>query len=292
MPNEAVPNQSDEARDRNPSDRSATSRTILLTNDDGVDAPGLQALRQAMSVLRPRDRVVVVAPDRGRSGCGHGVTDSRPLVVQEVAPECYSVDALPADCVRVALATICPDADTVLSGINAGANLGLDLFVSGTMGAAREAALRGRDAMAISHYRHPDVPRTWDHVARWLGPIMADFFEPIDSGIGVAERMKTSAPAGDIANHSRRPSTEHWGRLWNVNLPAVDPTIEQPKTVVCPVDDRPAWPAATLRDGMYETKMDFHNRPRSRGSDLERCFAGHLTVSHLYPGVPTTTDEA
>src|SRR5262249_57858395 len=121
---------------------------LLLTNDDGVFAPGLEALAEAAAEL---GEVLVVAPASHLSGCGHRVTTHGPIRVEQVAPGRVAVDGTPGDCVRVALHDLMPDADWVLSGINHGGNLGADVHHSGTVAAAREAVLHGRPAIALSH---------------------------------------------------------------------------------------------------------------------------------------------
>ncbi len=172
---------------------------ILLTNDDGIDAAGLDALFKSVSqTFGHSARVVVVAPDRGRSECGHSVTTGRPLKFQQRKADWFAVDGTPVDCVRAALASLAPDVDLVVSGVNAGANLGIDLLVSGTFAAAREAALHGIPAMAVSHYRRPDVPVTWDHVPDWLAETLREFAGTVASGCkhrqaGIVERQ----PAGN-----------------------------------------------------------------------------------------------
>ena len=108
---------------------------ILLTNDDGIDAPGLEALAAAARCLA--GEVVVVAPAEPHSGCGHRVTTDRPLAVAEIAAGWYRVSGTQADCVRLALGRLVPDAALVISGINAGGNLGADIHLSGTVAAAR-----------------------------------------------------------------------------------------------------------------------------------------------------------
>jgi 5'-nucleotidase len=166
------------------------------------------------------------------------------------------------DCVRAALAWLAPDVEMVVSGVNAGANLGVDLLVSGTFAAAREAALEGVSAMAVSHYRRPDVPRTWDHVPRWLEGTLADFSR--QCGLGRGDGREATL-------------------LWNVNLPAIDPESPPPATVRCAVDTRPLRRTADQAGTRLELKSDFHGRPRQSGSDVERCFAGLITISQLTP---------
>jgi len=227
---------------------------FLLTNDDGIDAPGLtaqyEALTSFLAVTSPqsegetrRPEIVVVAPDRGRSECGHSVTTGRELFLREVRPGWFSLDGTPVDCVRVALTTICPSATAVFSGINAGANVGVDLLVSGTFAAAREAALLGRPAMAISHYRRPDVPKTWEHAAKWLRPVFAQYFEHYATRLYPQDTEALRPEEGGEVLH---------GPLWNVNLPACDPEGPPPTIVHCPVERRPLvrqgkWMAREIR---------------------------------------------
>lgn len=121
---------------------------ILLSNDDGVSANGLQALRAALSLL---DEVWVVAPDRDQSGVSHSVTLQRPLRIDEVGERIFAVDGTPTDCVNLAINGILPVRPRlVVSGINHGANLGDDVTYSGTVSAAMEATLLGVPALAIS----------------------------------------------------------------------------------------------------------------------------------------------
>jgi 5'-nucleotidase len=123
---------------------------ILITNDDGVHAEGIRALKKALSTVA---RAVVVAPAEERSACSHAITLRRPLSHTEHEEDVYSVDGTPADCVALALFSnkfLPRKPDLVLSGINHGANLGTDIYYSGTVAGAREAAMRGVTAMAIS----------------------------------------------------------------------------------------------------------------------------------------------
>ena len=113
---------------------------ILVSNDDGIDAPGLQALREAAEQF---GEVTVVAPEAGLSGCSHQVTTDQPLRISLRELGRFSINGMPADCVRVGLQHLQPDTAWVLSGINAGGNLGADVHYSGTVAAVREAVLHG-----------------------------------------------------------------------------------------------------------------------------------------------------
>ena len=113
---------------------------ILLTNDDGYGAPGIEALRIALQAAG--HEVTVVAPSEQRSGAGHSVTLRRELRAKP-QPHGYALDGTPADCAKIGLRFLAPGCDMVLSGINLGANLGVDTNYSGTAAAAREAAAPG-----------------------------------------------------------------------------------------------------------------------------------------------------
>ena len=159
---------------------------ILLTNDDGIDAPGLAALYEALTGLGD---VVTVAPMTAQSATGHGVTLHRPVAVEE-RPHGWAVDGRPADCVKLGLHAIfehidgVDDFDLVVSGMNAGANVGVNVLYSGTVGAAREANLSGVPAIACSlHLKDWDVDaaqwaRAAGHARRAIDRVLAG---PLDA---------------------------------------------------------------------------------------------------------------
>lgn len=121
---------------------------ILVSNDDGVRAAGLEALARS---LRGIGRVIVVAPNLQRSAASHSITLHRPLRIEKMSDDVYSVDGTPADCIMLAVHELL-DArpDIIVSGINDGANLGDDVHYSGTVSAAIEGGILGIPAMAIS----------------------------------------------------------------------------------------------------------------------------------------------
>jgi len=121
-----------------------------LTNDDGIDAPGLQALESGLGALDAD--IWVVAPNVERSACGRSVTLDRPLRVERVGERRMAVDGTPSDCVLLAFRKLLsPRPDVVVSGINRGFNVGEDVDYSGTVGAASEATLQGaRVSLAVS----------------------------------------------------------------------------------------------------------------------------------------------
>ncbi|MCC2668567.1 MAG: surE 2 [Armatimonadetes bacterium] len=221
---------------------------LLLTNDDGLDAVGLAALQQACSFLGD---VVVVAPNGCRSYIGHQVTARRPLRVVSHGPGRFSVDGTPADCVRLALTHLAPDVDLVVSGINHGANLGVDLYTSGTAAAAREAAFFGLPAIAISHYKARDLEFDWDWAARQAARVIASL-----------------ADRGCRGEH-----------FWNVNLPHTAPAPEWAEVCVAPVDPSRQDVRFTLDGDAYTYSGQFHERPRRDGHDVALCLGGKVTVS-------------
>jgi 5'-nucleotidase len=127
--------------------------TILLSNDDGVHAPGLAALREEMGTI---GRAVVVAPDREMSAASHSLTVHVPLRASRVDEDVIGVEGTPTDCVLLAVQRLLPDCpDLLVSGINRGPNLGNDVTYSGTVAAAMEGTLLGIPSIAVSLDRSP-----------------------------------------------------------------------------------------------------------------------------------------
>ena len=121
---------------------------ILLTNDDGYQAAGLRALAEA---LKDVATISIVAPSTEQSGAAQSLTLRHPIVCNAVSERQWAIDGTPADCVIVALHKLLPEKpDLVISGINAGANLGENIYYSGTVGAARESALHHIPSLAMS----------------------------------------------------------------------------------------------------------------------------------------------
>lgn len=145
---------------------------ILVTNDDGIHAPGLKALeRIARSISND---VWVVAPETEQSATSHSLTLRRPLRCRQHAERRFAVDGTPTDCVVVAHRHVMADRppDLVFSGINHGSNLGEDVTYSGTVAAAMEAAILGVRAFAFSQMRQGDEPLSWDTAERYAPDIV------------------------------------------------------------------------------------------------------------------------
>lgn len=139
---------------------------VLVTNDDGYDAPGLAALVRAFA---PRAEVVVVAPERQQSAQSHAFTLHKPLRVTEHGPGRLSLSGTPADCAYAGIHGLVERPDFVVSGINHGPNLGTDVHYSGTVAAAREAVLQGVPSIAASLVAgQRSDPLYWDEAAAWV----------------------------------------------------------------------------------------------------------------------------
>ena len=140
---------------------------ILITNDDGIYASGIFEIAK---VLSKDHHVTVIAPDRQKSACAHAITMDKPLVLHEVSLnglnecDCYALNGTPADCVKIGLESgIFEKPDIVISGINQGANLGTDVFYSGTVGGALEGCMHDVRSFALSVTSHH--PRYLDQAA-------------------------------------------------------------------------------------------------------------------------------
>lgn len=169
---------------------------ILLTNDDGINAQGIQVLERIARTLS--DDVWVVAPEAEQSAASHSLTIHRPLRLKQVGEKRYTVDGTPTDCVLLAINHVFKDdrkPTLVLSGINQGSNIGEDVTYSGTIAAAMEATLLGVPAIALSAHYVNGAPINWATSERWGAEVI------------------------------RKAVTVPWPRnvLLNVNFPAVDP---------------------------------------------------------------------
>jgi 5'-nucleotidase len=214
---------------------------IVITNDDGIDAPGFEALARC---VRRLGEVVIVAPQHAQSGIAHRVTTHDPIRIHQLEPNRHSVAGTPADCARIALKVIAPKADWLISGINAGANLGSDVYNSGTVAAAREAAILGYRAIAVSQYIAKEQQVDWTVTGDQACP---------------AIQMLMSR---DLAP----------GYFWNVNLPHPIRKNSRPAYEFCELDTHP-HNYAYQQDGdelIYTGTI--HERPRDAGKDVAVCF--------------------
>src|SRR5881628_3157921 len=144
---------------------------LLLSNDDGIDAPGLKALVNAAESL---GEAYIVAPAAPQSGVSHTVTWEAALRIEPRGLNRFAVHGTPADCTRMALLTLVTDANWFLGGRNHGANLGADVRYCGTVAAVREAVLHGWPGIAVSHRHEKGKEFDWPRAAAWVKPILAD----------------------------------------------------------------------------------------------------------------------
>lgn len=180
---------------------------ILISNDDGVHADGIHALAKEFA---KDHQVVIVAPERERSTTGHSLTLHKPLRLYRHATNVFAVSGGPADCIYVGLNEVLKGKrpDLVLSGINRGANLGQDVFYSGTASAAREAANLGIPSVAVSlsiDFARPHLPEHYTTAAKYARKVL-------DQAL--------AAFAGDSAP---KAGLKKWpgGMMLNVNVPNV-----------------------------------------------------------------------
>jgi 5'-nucleotidase len=223
--------------------------TIILTNDDGIDAPGIQALLKAVN----DKNVIIAAPADHQSGCGHQVTTTEPIKLQRRSDFEYAIFGTPADCVRIAISQICQDVKFVLSGINAGGNLGVDAYISGTVAAVREAAMHGIPGVAISHYRKAKLNYDWDLAAKWTSAILVDLLKrPLETG-----------------------------SFWNVNLPHLQPGDADPEVVFCQPCTKPLPVNYRMEGDNFYYVGEYGKRDRTPGSDVDICFSGNIAITQL-----------
>ncbi|MAG30175.1 MAG: 5'/3'-nucleotidase SurE [Deltaproteobacteria bacterium] len=235
---------------------------LILSNDDGVHAPGLATLHE---VLLERGDCLIVAPSGPQSGVGHAVTTMEPMTLEEHAPGRFGLEGTPADCARIALGrqaafarkqlgdgALGPDL-WLVAGINHGANLGVDTYTSGTAAAAREAAILGHPAIAISQYvgKH----RT------------------IDWTVAAARARLALDP---LLARAPRP-----GFFWNVNLPHPTDESSDHELVFCPLDPSPHRFDYEDRDGILQVITDYHDRPRRPEHDVDVCLGGRIAITEI-----------
>ena len=240
---------------------------VLLTNDDGIEAEGLQAMRRALAQL-DGVRLAVVAPDGNRSAMARSITTRRPLWVEEVpfadGTSGYATDGTPVDCVRLARLGLVEgfEADVIVSGINHGANLGDDITYSGTVAAALEGIVLGLPAIAVSQ----------QSAAREMDFRLGGQFEFSAAASFVARVVEELAevPLPD-------------GTLLNVNVPAGEPDGVE----VTRLGKRIYRDELKLTDSqegrrrywIYGADPGFEDEP---GTDLAAVAAGRIAVTPLH----------
>ncbi len=223
---------------------------LVLTNDDGIDAPGIRALHSALPETNTK---VIVAPDAPHSGCSHQMNRGGVITIAERQTDEYAIGGTPADCSRVAISHLYPQVDWVLSGINAGGNMGADIHLSGTVAAVREAALLRKPGIAISQYKYRNQPFNWARATRLAARVLPQLM------------AKSVSP----------------GQFWNVNLPA--PPLEgladdEPEIVFCEGCTQPLPVEFAVDEGGFRYVGAYDTRLRDPGRDVDVCLSGRISA--------------
>lgn len=237
---------------------------FLITNDDGFDAPGLAALYRA---LRPLGEITVVAPATCHSSRGHAVDTKNPIRLEQRNVEglgkIHVVHSTPADCIRVGLCHLKGQRpDFVVAGINPGANLGVDLFYSGTAAAARESALLGVPAIAVSRLLHSAVPIHWERLSEHV------------------HRVLKTLVSGDFALPT--------GHFWNVNFPTIDGDHHPDEITIAPQGTEPHAVAFEVVETNNDSEIlaytgVYRNRGRTEQCDIHHVFSQRITATPVGP---------
>ena len=220
---------------------------LILTNDDGIDSEGIRALHALTGGM-------LVASARQHSACSHRVTLETPVQVDQRGPAEYVVHGTPADCARLASVLLGAPPRLLISGINEGANVGHDVYLSGTVAAAREATALGIPAVSISQYRKGVASVDWPQAQVMARRALEAVLERGHAGPG----------------------------FWNINLPHLNGTKRDPELVFC---ERCLCPLPLVyqhRNNAYHHDRErYHVRARTPGSDVDVCFGGNIAISWI-----------
>lgn len=236
---------------------------ILITNDDGWQADGIVAL---MEVAQTFGDCFLVGPADHQSGISHQITMHRPIELIQHQPQAYSVDGTPADCVRIGLTHLAEKLghsfDLVLSGINNGGNLGSDVFVSGTVAGAREAAIFGVRAISLSQHRLRFKDAfDWTHSKSVAHRVLEHCLARSD----FEARQYLNANLPDFSEHDSVPEFK-----------IVDPCQRDPNPLPT---GYMVEPDATSDTEKLTYSGKYNDRKRDAGSDIEVCFSGNVPVT-------------
>ena len=241
---------------------------ILITNDDGINAPGLVVLhRIATEIAGPDGEVWTVAPAFEQSGVGHCISYTHPTMIAELSPRRYAAEGSPADCVLAGLYHVMKDAkpDLILSGVNRGNNAGENVLYSGTIGAAIEGALHGIKSIALSQF---------------FGPLNAHLDDPFDAAAQHGVRI-----IRDLLDKALWDDADY--RLfYNVNFPPL-PASDVKGTRVAAQGFR-RYTAFSLEPHISPTGRQFlwikggeQGKPTLPGTDVTANVEGYTSVTPL-----------
>ncbi len=223
-------------------------KNYILTNDDGIDAPGIRALHKALNGNK-----IFIAPSEHKSGCGHQVSTDKPFSFQKRNDSEFAIQGTPADCVRLIPYLVDEKIDWVISGINAGGNLGVDLYISGTAAAAREAAILGIKSIAISHWIRDRQPIDWERAIEYAKLVFSELL------------------AKDLDK----------GCFWNVNIPHVFVGEPDPKLIYCDPSTDPLDIQYEIIGNQITYKGVYPNRKKHPSTDVGICFSGNISISKV-----------
>jgi 5'-nucleotidase len=290
---------------------------ILLTNDDGVHAPGIVALYDALSgrgfegpmadppgvaTRAPRDVLLPIAPLTVQSATSHGVTFHQPLMTRPVRVnermDGVSVDARPADCVKLAISCLWPERfgagsrpDLVVSGLNAGANCGINVIYSGTVAAALEAAFLGVPAVAVSLHigrGRPLFDVAAGHARRAIEAVIAAGLPRPHECININIPITEEPPPPDVQDQRRAPWYGGDQDLPDPHKDALYDPRRMPPLAVCPMNthglvdqyERRLSPSGEAYYWATGHGLDF--RATEQGSDVDLLLKRHITVTPLW----------
>lgn len=223
---------------------------ILVTNDDGINAPGIQALEQALQ--KAGHQTITIAPMDQYSECSHQISTKTKLKLEPMGENRFGLNGSPADCVRLALHTQTNKIDAVCSGINAGGNLGVDVYYSGTVAAAREAVIHGIPAIAFSNYFKREKGIAWEQAS-------------------LAVSSKINALLSQL-------STDN---ILNINFPWDLSQWENLKWIESHLEASPLQLKFQEHDDGFTYSGVYPERPRQSGSDVDTCFSGNISMSKI-----------
>lgn len=244
---------------------------ILITNDDGINAPGLVTLAEiAAEIAGPQGEVWTVAPAFEQSGVGHCISYIHPTLIAELGPRRFATEGSPADCVLAAISDVMRDSppDLVLSGVNRGNNSGENVMYSGTIGAAMEAALQGLPAIALSQY---------------MGTQTAGLADPFE-----AARAHAPGLIRDLLEHGDWTSDADFRLFYNLNFPPC---------AAADVKGVRVGPQGRRRGTKFQVKADVapngrrflwimggsQTAPATPGSDVEANMANYISLTPMRP---------
>ena len=243
---------------------------VLLTNDDGIEAKGLNAMRRALLKL-PGVELAVIAPDGNRSAMGRSITTRKALSVEEVdfgdGSTGFATDGTPVDCVRFAALGLIPfTPELIVSGINHGSNLGDDITYSGTVAAALEGIVLGLPAVAVSQQAERGRLDAWTGPVSWADE---DFAQSAAFTAAIVDRL------------DEVPMPE--GTLLNINAPAGDVAGADPcrlgKRIYRDQLKRAEDQDGRRRYHIYGAEPGYHEE---EGTDFAAIAAGRIAVTPLH----------